>query len=181
MITLGIVAAVLVAGVAVYFHGPGVQAAKGPFITAAQAKQIAQQSISAASGSAWTKDSRITFVLPEYDLAGNVVMYDCRVETNGKPTGDISVTTQNGGAAGSANTGSGQALCDRKLQTVSKRNAQENDYLVNAAQCGYDIAVKNVDGSFTVAEMNGTPKKISEKQLLWHAWLNRNLKISGWA
>ena len=181
IIVLCALGVVLVASVVIYFHGPGVQSAKGPFVTAAQAKQIAQQRVSATSGSAWTKDSRVTFVLPEYDLSGNAVMYDCRVETNGKPTGDISVMTQNGGAAGSANSGSGQAVCDRKLQTVFKRDAQENDYLINAAQCGYDIALKNADGGYTVAEMNGKPKKISEKQLLWHAWFYKNLKIPGWA
>lgn len=184
-ITGSILAAVLVVGVALYFHGPGTDAEKGPFITETQAKQIGEKAISSHfsddTSGVWTKESKVTFQLPEHDLAGNVVMYDCRVETDGKPTGDISVMTQNGGSMGSGNYGNVQAYCDKKLQTVAKRNAQEGDYLVNVAQCGYDIALKNPDGSYTVAEMNGKPKTISHRQLLWHAWFYKHLKISGWA
>ncbi|WOC32397.1 MULTISPECIES: hypothetical protein [Caproicibacterium] len=181
VIPVAIVAAVLIAGMAVYFHGPGVDAEKGPFITEAQAKEIAQQAVSTSADGTWTKNSKVTFLLPEHDLAGNIVMYNCRVETDGKPTGDISVMTQNGGSQGSSNNGSTLAYCDRKLQTAAKRNAQADDYLVNGAQCGYDVALKNEDGSYTVAEMNGKPKTISSRRFLWHAWFYKHCRISGWA
>ncbi len=184
-VALGITAAVILAGILAWFHGPPVPAAPGPFISAGQAKALAEKVIAAhssnppSSGKGWNRHTRITYLQPEYDLAGNVVAYDCRVETESRPAGSVFVLTQGKGSVHVVSF-EGKAHCDRKAQTAFGRDAKEGDHIVNAAQCGYDIAFKNKDGTYTVAQMGGGPKILSERSFLWAAWWDRSNPLRGY-
>jgi hypothetical protein len=184
--TLGIIIAVILIGGTLWLCGPPVSASnKGPFISAQQTKVLAEKTIAdfvsdpPFSNLEWNKNSQITYMQPEYDLMGNVVAYDCRVETDNHQTGSIFVTTQGKGDVHSAHT-SGKAGCDMKMQTAADRDAKKGDYIINAAECGYDVAVKEKDGTYIVSEMSKKPKTISRKSFLWHAWWYKHNPLQGY-
>lgn len=178
-IVSGIFAILMIAGVAVWLHGPVIPAAKGPFITKQQAREMAEKQIASTvanppfSDLEWTKDTKVTYLQPEYDLAGNVVAYECRVDTNGQKTGGISIWAQGKGSISGYNT-AGQATCDLRTQTALGRDAQEGDYIINGTICGYDAAVRQKDGTYVVAQMFDKPKVISERAFYWLAWWNQH-------
>mgnify|MGYP000652550945 CR=1 FL=1 len=174
-VVLSILTVLVLSGILVWLHGPVIPAEKGPFLTEQQVRQLAEKQIASTvanppfAGLEWTKDSKVTYMQPHYDFAGNAIAYECRVETNGQKGGDIFITTQGKGRVSGFRT-TGQATCDQRMQTALGRDAQNGDYLINGAVCGYDVAVRQADGTYLVAQMFGKPKVISERELRWHAW-----------
>jgi hypothetical protein len=186
LITLGIIVAVFLVGGILWMCGPPVSAStNGPFISAEQAKVLAEKTIAdyvsnpPSSDLEWNEKSEVTYMQPEYDLVGNIVAYDCRVETDNKQTGGIFVTTQGKGNVHSVYP-SGKATCDMKTQTALGRDAKEGDYIINVAECGYDVALKSKNNTYIVAEMSREPKTVSERTFLWHAWWYKHNPLQGY-
>lgn len=184
-IALGIIAVIFLAGGILWLSGPPVSTSyKGPFISVQQAKVLAEKTIEdyvsnpPFSDLEWNQKSKVTYMQPEYDLIGNIVAYDCRVETDGKQTGSIFIMTQGTGSVQGVYT-SGKALCDMKTQTVVGRDAEKGDYIINAAECGYDVALKSGNETYIVSEMSKEPKTISQKTFLWYAWWYKHDPLRG--